>query len=73
MGSCRAIVFEAKDGAGNDLVAVTVTMDGQRVTDKLDGLPLQLDPGEHRFTFESEGLPTDGADHRRARGGTGSS
>ncbi len=56
-GVMPAIVFEAKDGAGNDLVSVTVTMDGQRVTDKLDGVPLQLDPGEHRFVFDSEGLP----------------
>jgi hypothetical protein len=52
------VVFEAKDGAGNDLVAVTVTMDGQRLIDRLTGLPMQLDPGEHRFVFEATGLPS---------------
>ena len=50
-----SIVFEAKDGAGNDVASVTVTMDGQRV-DK-PGMPVQADPGEHRFVFEAEGMP----------------
>jgi hypothetical protein len=58
-GVMPSVIFEAKDSAGTDLAAVTVTMDGQRVTDKLDGVPLQLDPGEHRFSFESEGLRTE--------------
>jgi hypothetical protein len=49
-----SIVFEAKDAAGNDVAAVTVTMDGQRV-DK-PGMPVQADPGEHRFVFEAEGM-----------------
>jgi serine/threonine-protein kinase len=52
-----SIVFEAKDAAGNDLAAVTVTMDGQPFADKLDGAPRQLDPGEHRFVFNAQGLP----------------
>jgi hypothetical protein len=52
------LVFEPKDGAGNDITAVTVTMDGRRLTDKLVGMPLQVDPGEHRFVFEAAGLPT---------------
>jgi hypothetical protein len=54
-GVMPSIVFEAKDAAGNDVAAVTVTMDGQRV-DK-PGMPVQADPGEHRFVFEAEGLP----------------
>ena len=57
-GVMPSIVFEAKDAAGNDVVGVTVTMDGQRLQDKLTGLPLQVDPGEHRFVFEAEGQPT---------------
>jgi hypothetical protein len=52
-----SIVFEAKDSTGNDVVAVTVTMDGQQLPGKLSGLPVQVDPGEHRFVFEAEGLP----------------
>jgi hypothetical protein len=51
------IVFEAKDGAGNDLSSVHVTMDGEPLTDKLDGTAMPMDPGEHRFTFEVEGVP----------------
>jgi serine/threonine-protein kinase len=54
-GVMPSLVFEAKDGAGNDVAGVTVTMDGQRV-DK-PGMPVQADPGEHRFVFEAEGLP----------------
>jgi hypothetical protein len=52
------IVFEAKDAAGNDLPNVTVTMDGQPFADKLDGTPLPLDPGDHRFVFNAQGLPS---------------
>jgi hypothetical protein len=52
-GVMPSIVFEAKDEAGNDLVAVAVTMDGQQVAGTLSGVPVQVDPGEHRFTFDS--------------------
>jgi hypothetical protein len=51
-----AVVFEAKDGAGNDLSAVHVTMDGQPFAQRLDGRALPADPGEHRFEFEADGL-----------------
>lgn len=47
------IVFDAKDGAGNDLVDVSVTMDGKPLVDKLDGSAQKLDPGPHQFTFKS--------------------
>jgi hypothetical protein len=45
------IVFDAKDASGRDIVAVKVTMDGRPVTDRLDGSPMQVDPGEHAFVF----------------------
>jgi hypothetical protein len=45
------LVFEAKDGRGNDLSAVKVTMDGQPLADTLEGGSIQVDPGEHRFAF----------------------
>ena len=57
-GVMPTVVFEVKDAAGNDVSAVSVTMDGQRRTDKLNGLPVQVDPGEHRFVFEAQGLPS---------------
>ncbi len=49
------IVFEAKDGAGNDLVAVKVTMDGRPLVERLEGTAISLDPGEHKFVFEVAG------------------
>lgn len=51
------LVLVAKDKAGNDLGAVLVTMDGLPFADSLDGTAIQVDPGEHRFIFEGEGLP----------------
>lgn len=53
-----SIVFEAKDAAGNDLSAVVVTMDGQPLAMKLDGAALIVDPGEHQFSFDADGLPS---------------
>ncbi len=52
------IVFQVKDPSGNDLAAVTVTMDGKPLVDRLDGTALSLDPGEHRFSFTAAGRPT---------------
>jgi hypothetical protein len=52
------IIFEARDGAGNDLSAVKVTVDGLPVAERLAGSPLPIDPGEHAFTFEAAGQPT---------------
>jgi hypothetical protein len=55
--SLPTVVIEAKDGGGNDLVAVKVTMDGEVLTEKLDGSALSMDPGAHTFTFEVAGQP----------------
>jgi hypothetical protein len=52
-----SLVFVARDRSGNDLSAVNVTMDGLPFADNLDGTAVQVDPGEHRFIFEGEGLP----------------
>jgi hypothetical protein len=51
------LVLEAKDGAGNDLYDVRVTMDGALLTGNLDGRPVAIDPGEHAFVFETAGTP----------------
>jgi hypothetical protein len=55
--SIPTIVFAVKDGAGRELSAVKVTMDGEVVADHLDGSSLTLDPGSHQFTFETAGQP----------------
>jgi hypothetical protein len=57
-GAIPTIIFGAKDGAGNDLSAVKVTMDGEVLADRLEGTALSIDPGAHTFVFESGGLPT---------------
>lgn len=49
------IVFEVKDGDGHDLLAVTVTVDGQRIADKLDGTAFEVDVGAHDFSFVADG------------------
>jgi hypothetical protein len=52
-----SIIFAARDGKGNDLAAVKVTVDGSPFAEKLDGTALAIDPGAHDFTFETEGQP----------------
>jgi hypothetical protein len=49
------IVFSAKESSGADLTAVTVTMDGEKLADQLEGTALSVDPGEHSFVFEASG------------------
>jgi hypothetical protein len=51
------IVFDAKDGAGNDLSDVRVSMDGKPLVGRLDGTAVAVDPGPHAFTFEVTGQP----------------
>jgi len=51
------IVFDARDGDGGELVAVKVSMDGQLLTDHLDGSAVAIDPGPHTFTFEAARQP----------------
>ena len=49
------VVFVVKDDADQDLTDVHVTMDGQPLTDKLEGVALPIDPGSHHFTFGAAG------------------
>ncbi len=51
------VVFVALDGAGSEITAVNVTMDGQPLADKLDGTALEVDPGEHLFAFRAASTP----------------
>jgi hypothetical protein len=49
------LILAAKDGAGNDLAEVKVSMDGAPLVATLDGRPIAIDPGEHVFVFEEAG------------------
>ena len=51
------ILFDTKDGSGHDLTAVSITVDGRPLTEKNDGTPLSIDPGQHVFTFTVAGQP----------------
>jgi hypothetical protein len=52
------VVFEARDEEGADLAAVTMTVDGAVVTERLGGASIELDVGEHVVVFESAGRAT---------------
>ncbi len=47
-----SIIFQVKDAAGNEAAGVQITVDGQPVA----GGAIDLDPGEHTFSFEAAGL-----------------
>ncbi len=49
--------FDARDKAGKPVTEVKVIMDGQPFLERLDGEAVSVDPGKHRFVFESPGLP----------------
>jgi hypothetical protein len=51
-----SLVFEVRDESDRDLSAIRITMDGQPLTDKLDGAAIPVDLGEHRFVFEAQGF-----------------
>jgi hypothetical protein len=55
--SMPTIVVSAHAADGRDLVAVRITVDGAAFADRVDGLARPLDPGEHRFRFETAGAP----------------
>ena len=50
-----SVILAAKDAAGHELVAARVRLDDQPLTDKLDGVAIDVDPGEHELAFEVEG------------------
>jgi hypothetical protein len=55
--SMPTVVFVVTDDAGNDLTDVEVWVDGVKLTDKLDGKALALDPGKHSLKFVNEAAP----------------
>ena len=48
------VVFGARDGRGNDVLDVKVSMDGAPIQERLDGKPVLVDSGEHVFRFDSK-------------------
>jgi hypothetical protein len=50
------IVLEAHTESG-DAEAVHVTMDGAPLAERIDGRPIEVDPGRHAFRFELPGRP----------------
>jgi hypothetical protein len=50
------IIFEVKGPGGTDVTAVMITMDDQPLADHLEGVALEVDPGQHSFRFEAPGL-----------------
>lgn len=55
------LVFVAKDGDGNDLRDVRVSMDGEDLATS-DGTAVAINPGDHAFTFTKDGLPSSARD-----------
>jgi hypothetical protein len=53
--SIPSMVFKIRDGKGNDLSAVKVTMDGEVLAVRLDGTAIDVEPGDHKFVFETAG------------------
>jgi hypothetical protein len=49
------IVIEVRDATGQEMTAVRVRIDGEELAPRLDGMPIEVDPGEHTFTFATEG------------------
>jgi hypothetical protein len=52
-----SVVVQARDVHGIDLVDVRVLVDGELVASHLDGLAVAVDPGNHLFQFETQGVP----------------
>jgi hypothetical protein len=52
------VVISAKSPDGSDLIDVTVTVDGQPLTKRLDGQAIAVNAGAHVFQFESPARAT---------------
>lgn len=53
--SLPSVVFSAKDEAGADCLDAAVSVDGQQVTERIDGSAVVIDPGPHAITFRRPG------------------
>jgi hypothetical protein len=57
-GEIPSVIVSAKDEGGHELSDVSVSVDGKRVAERLDGRPIELNPGAYRFRYEREGQET---------------
>jgi hypothetical protein len=55
--SLPTVIFGARDAQGNDLLAITVRVDGTLVSSSLDGKATPIDPGPHTIVFERPNAP----------------
>jgi hypothetical protein len=53
--SVPTIVLRAQDPRGQDLNDVKVQLDGVVIADRIDGMPIEIDPGQHVFAAEHAG------------------
>ncbi|MET0595107.1 MAG: hypothetical protein ABW133_20575 [Polyangiaceae bacterium] len=51
--SMPTIVLRAQDERGEDVADVRIEIDGRKVADKLEGLPLDVDPGPHVLVWRN--------------------
>ncbi len=56
--SYPTVVLGARDAKGRDVSGVRVFVDGALLTDRLDGKPVQIEPGEHQLRYEAPGIVT---------------
>jgi hypothetical protein len=56
--SIPTIVVEARDAERHDVPGARLTIDGALVRERLDGLPVEVDPGEHTLTIDAPGFTT---------------
>jgi hypothetical protein len=49
------VIFDATNGHGRVLRTVQVFLDDRLLTERLDGRPIGVDPGDHTFTFRALG------------------
>lgn len=52
-----SVVVQARDTLGMERFDVRVIVDGEVVSNRLDGLAVMVDPGSHLFQFEVDGSP----------------
>ena len=54
--SLSSVVFHAVDRRGQPLTDVRVSMDGELLRDHLDDIAVMVDPGQHTFRFDADGI-----------------
>lgn len=53
-GALPSVVFRGRRAGGDELHSVSVFLDGTKLTERLDGQAIELDPGTHTFEFRYE-------------------